>query len=134
MLSNGPDISPSPLSAGINNVLVGTTSSTTTYTVSGTVTESDGTTAIGGATVTLDSVAGANSQSTTTDANGDYSLSVTVADSDLPDTWDVTADASGFTAQTKQVSADTSSTSYTNDFSLDSVSSDTPITLTTLGA
>lgn len=92
--------------------------STATYTVSGTVTESDGTTGIDGASVTLDNVAGANSQTTTTDANGDYSLSVTVADSDLPDTWDVTADASGFTAQTKQVSADTSSTSYTTDFSL----------------
>jgi len=92
--------------------------SSATYTVSGTVTESDGTTAIDGATVTLDNVAGANSQSTTTDANGNYSLSVTVADSDLPDTWDVTADASGFTAQTKQVSASTSSTSYTADFSL----------------
>jgi hypothetical protein len=92
--------------------------SSATYTVSGTVTESDGTTAIDGASVTLDNVQGANAQSTTTDANGDYSLSVTVADSDLPDTWDVTADASGFTPQTKQVSASTSSTSYTTDFSL----------------
>lgn len=89
----------------------------TTYIVSGTVTDSGGT-AIDGATVTLDNVQGANAQSTTTDSNGDYSLSVTVSDSDLPDTWDVTADASGFTAKTKQVSASTSSTSYTTDFSL----------------
>jgi len=112
-------------------ISIGPEDTGTTYTVSGTITESDNTTPIAGATVTLDDSSSTELGTTTTDANGDYSISVEVDDSDLPDTWDVTASASGFTAQTKQVSADTSTTVYTTDFSLNQAAQTVNLTTAT---
>lgn len=89
-----------------------------TYSVNVEVTEGDDTTPIEGVVVQWEASDGTLLDEGTTDADGKCSLSGEIADDDLPDDTEVYASADGYANQLKIVTVDTSSTSYTVDFSL----------------
>lgn len=92
-----------------------------TYTVSGTVLEASIGATIANASVVWKDSAGTQLGTTSTDSTGSYSLSADVSDSALPDTWEVSVSHPGYEPGLKQISASTSTASYTKDFSLTSI-------------